>query len=217
MERAVPFVVEPARKRRPVEPRKRLAAAERRAQIAEAAGGVFLQAGRDGVTIQQVAAAAGVNVALLYRHFASLPALYEAAVVEPLGTLLEQRMEAGLAAAAGRPDDPRDRLAQVHEVLLATLVEAAPMLRVAMLGGHEGSRVFYAERIEPLLRRWIEPAYREVEGARPADCAMLARTVFGIHFSTALYAQLLGVEVDIATTARDVSDFIYLGLVATDG
>jgi AcrR family transcriptional regulator len=58
------------------EPRTRLAADERRALILEAAGRLFGERGYEGVTLDRIAAAAGVTKPVLYRHFASKKALY---------------------------------------------------------------------------------------------------------------------------------------------
>ena len=58
--------------------RKRLPGDERRAQIVTAARHVFSQHGYDGAKTLQIAKAAKVSEALLYRHFPSKLALYRA-------------------------------------------------------------------------------------------------------------------------------------------
>jgi AcrR family transcriptional regulator len=58
----------------------RLPAAERRAGIVGAATGCFAARGFGGTTTASVAAAAGVNEALLFRHFGSKQGLYLACV-----------------------------------------------------------------------------------------------------------------------------------------
>ncbi len=54
----------------------RLPGSERRALIETAAGRLFGERGYDGVTLDEIAAAAGVTKPILYRHFASKTALY---------------------------------------------------------------------------------------------------------------------------------------------
>lgn len=61
-------------------PRPRLAAAERRASILDAATACFAERGFSGTTTARVAARAGVNEALLFRHFGSKQELYLASV-----------------------------------------------------------------------------------------------------------------------------------------
>lgn len=56
--------------------RRRLPPAERRELILEAAGVAFGAAGYDGVTLDAIAAGAGVTKPILYRHFASKDELY---------------------------------------------------------------------------------------------------------------------------------------------
>lgn len=75
-------------------PGRRLPRAERRKQILAAATGAFVRAGFDDTGLDEVAEAAGVSRAILYRHFASKAELYRAV----LG-----RARARLHAAVGDP------------------------------------------------------------------------------------------------------------------
>lgn len=54
----------------------RLSATDRRQAILSAAAPIFARLGREGATTKEIARAAGVSEALLYRHFASKEALY---------------------------------------------------------------------------------------------------------------------------------------------
>jgi AcrR family transcriptional regulator len=58
--------------------RPRLSGNDRRSSILAAASSVFAEYGFDGAKSQQIAAAAGVSEALIYRHFTSKEALYRA-------------------------------------------------------------------------------------------------------------------------------------------
>jgi AcrR family transcriptional regulator len=57
---------------------KRMDSATRRASIIEAAKGVFARYGLEGARTQQIATAAGVSEALLFRHFPSKTHIYRA-------------------------------------------------------------------------------------------------------------------------------------------
>src|SRR5919106_3391967 len=56
----------------------RLSSEERRRAIVDAVRGVFAEKGFDGTTTRELAKAAGVSEALLYKHFPSKESLYAA-------------------------------------------------------------------------------------------------------------------------------------------
>lgn len=56
--------------------RKRLPSGERHAQIADIAAGLFAKKGFNGVTTREIARAARVNEAILFRHFPTKEAIY---------------------------------------------------------------------------------------------------------------------------------------------
>jgi AcrR family transcriptional regulator len=92
--------------------RKRLPTSARRALIVEAAGRLFGDRGYDGVTLDEVAAAAGVTKPILYRHFEDKRALY-------LALLERHREDLGSFAGAIPPEGPlTTRLRAVLEVWL---------------------------------------------------------------------------------------------------
>lgn len=61
-------------------PPTRLPASERRRSILPAASAIFARYGFEGARTQQIARAAGVSEALIFRHFASRQVLYRAAL-----------------------------------------------------------------------------------------------------------------------------------------
>jgi AcrR family transcriptional regulator len=211
-----------ARPKRPATPKKavakaagakkRLPAAERRQQLIDVAREVFLNVGRDGVSTHQIAEAAGVNVALLYQHFNSSVELFDVAVLEPLEQVLTERVSEAVETLPVPDGDPRQALAELHLALLMLLVETAPTLSIALFGDQEAGREFWRDRIDPLLENWLAATYRQLKGKhRPADPMTVAKAVFGIHLTQALYAHMLGVQLDVESVSRDVSDFVYLG------
>lgn len=76
----------------------RLSAVDRRQQILETASGIFARKGYEGTTTREIAEGAGVNEALLFRHFPSKENLYS--------TLIEE-----LSASRGK----RSRIKQIVE------------------------------------------------------------------------------------------------------
>jgi AcrR family transcriptional regulator len=87
-------------------PRARMAAADRRAGILDAARGAFAERGFHETSLDAVAERAGVSKALLYEHFASKRELYVAMLEMHVHELVE-RISGAVAGA--EPGEPRMR------------------------------------------------------------------------------------------------------------
>jgi TetR/AcrR family transcriptional repressor of mexJK operon len=86
----------------------------KRAAILDAAKRLFVELGYDGVSMDQIAAAAGVSKLTVYSHFGDKDALFAAAA----RAYCEQQLPAELFAAD--PDMPlRDRLLQIAQAFYA--------------------------------------------------------------------------------------------------
>jgi AcrR family transcriptional regulator len=75
--------------------RPRLSAPERRVQLLDVAGALFAAHGYHGLSMEQLAEAAGVSKPVLYQHFPSKRELY-IAVVSEAATEMEQRVRKAL-------------------------------------------------------------------------------------------------------------------------
>src|SRR5688572_21567188 len=73
-----------------VEPRTRLSAPERRSQLLAVAGRLFAEHGYHGLSMEQLADAAGVSKPVLYQHFPSKHELYLALVNDAIEELQSQ-------------------------------------------------------------------------------------------------------------------------------
>ena len=69
------------------EPRIRLSAPERRSQLLQVAGRLFAEQGFHGLSMEQLADAAGVSKPVLYQHFPSKRRLYLALIHDAIGEL----------------------------------------------------------------------------------------------------------------------------------
>lgn len=83
-------------------PRTRLSAAERRRTILDAALELFGARGYEGVSVDQIAAAAGINVSVIYRHVDSKEALHAAVLEEQWQSLLAYQAELIVETPPGR-------------------------------------------------------------------------------------------------------------------
>jgi TetR/AcrR family transcriptional regulator len=195
------------------ERRPRRSSAERRDEILDAARHVFLKSGYAGATVREIAAAADVNDAVLYRYFNTKEQLFEEAVAGPL------------EEAVGHAFRPAPGDAEVREVseafvrdLLDAMRDIAPLLLI-VLGDAERGAAFYRDRFEPALGRLREAidtnlpewAHRDFD----PDLAMLA--VCGMCWFIALHNRFgttpTGEPDDIAP---EVLSIVWDGLRARD-
>ena len=96
-------------------PRRLLPAAERRQAILGAAGIAFVDHGFAGTSMDDVAAQCGVTRLIVYRHFASKEALYEAVLAD-----VARRLSEAFAAAL------EDRAGQAAVAALLSVARADP-------------------------------------------------------------------------------------------
>ncbi|HVE94604.1 MAG TPA: helix-turn-helix domain-containing protein [Acidimicrobiales bacterium] len=97
------------------ERRRLLAAPERRAAILNAAGAAFADHGFAGTSMDDVATECGVSRLILYRHFATKDALYEAVLSD-----VAQRLSVAFAAAL------EDRAGQAAVAALLSVARSDP-------------------------------------------------------------------------------------------
>ncbi len=129
-------------------PRKRLKAEDRRQSILAAAQGLFAGAGLHGAPVDDIARAAGISPAILYRHFPSKEALYNA-VLERISCQRESYIQAIVDSSSEFPD--------VLRLMTAAYVDSVAAepdyLRMEMHSVLEGNRAtaqFFENRWRPL-------------------------------------------------------------------
>ena len=115
---------------------RRMKAPERRASILAVAKVLFADRGFHGVSVDEIARRLGVSPAVLYRHFDSKEALYEAALSEIAG-----RRESYVEAALAGPDDFASVLRRMTQVFAAGVARDPDYLRMEMHGMLEDAAV----------------------------------------------------------------------------
>ena len=108
-------------------PRKTAAAIPTRDAVFHAAARLFSARGFEGVSMDDIAEAAGVNKAMIYYHFADKLALFRAIIADML-----QAMGARVAAIVGAPLDPAAKLDRFIENFVR-LADERPWLPPLML------------------------------------------------------------------------------------
>ena len=124
-------------------PRKDVATVPTRDAVFQAAATLFSAKGFDGVSMDDIAARAGVNKAMIYYHFADKLALYRSVVADMLMAVAESI--AAIAESSMTPSEKLDRFVE-HFVRLADarpwfptlmmreIAEGAPHLDLDTLG-----------------------------------------------------------------------------------
>lgn len=144
--------------------RKRLPADERRAQILAAAASVFGSRGFEATRMDDVADKAGVAKALLYKHFPSKDALFEA-LLDEQARLFASELRSLLAAGAG--EQPQQLLRRGLALWLGQLSDERPV-HFSDPGGHDAY-----EAARNRVREIVVDAIRSVEPTVRQDAAWL--------------------------------------------
>jgi AcrR family transcriptional regulator len=170
---------------------KRLPASDRRRQLLEAALELFSRKGYQGTTTKEIASAAGVTEAIIFRHFPTKQDLYSA--------VLDLKHESGEIEAVmaqwqilmDASDDRGLFRAIMQKVLEGYRVDPRPsrVLLFAALEGHEAGLEQHRQRSFPLYERIYQyVARRQSEGAiRPGHTGAIIVAAVG---AAAYYAQM---------------------------
>ncbi len=174
----------------------RLTASDRRQQILEAASGLFARKGYQGATTREIAEEAGINEALLFRHFPSKENLY--------WTLIEE-----LCAARGRTQKIRRILerggsdSEVFEAIAREFLnrsardrELTRLLWFTALENHELSARFFNTFIAGIYEELATHIRRRIRQGRFRKCDPLlaARGFLGMLVYHFLVQELFGGE-----------------------
>lgn len=176
----------------------RMPGEDRRRQLLRVAVDSFARNGFSGTKTKDIAAAAGVSEAILFRHFASKEDLYHAILDEKEATMGGDRWFVEMNELAERRDDRGLFLHFARQVIRSFREDAAfhRLLLYASLEGHLLADLFHERFGLPtgdFLARYI--AQRQKEGAfRECDPRIAVMFLVGstVHFAMARY--VMGVK-----------------------
>ena len=126
---------------------KRLKAAERRATILAVAKVLFSDKGYHGVSVDEIAGRLGVSPAILYRHFASKEALYEAVLNE-----ISCKRESYVEVVVDSDGNFEDVLRRITRIYVDSVSRDPDYLRMELhsaLDGSAATRQFFENRWRP--------------------------------------------------------------------
>jgi TetR/AcrR family transcriptional regulator len=151
----------------------RLTGADRRRQLIEAAMDLFARKGFAGTTTREIAAAAGVSEAIIFRHFHTKRELYTAIIEHNMRSAGAQQILSGMEACMAAGDDEG-----LFRVIAKAIVEGhrkdarfERLMLHAGLEGHELAAIYQREFGLPmfdtlrayLLRRQRAGALRNID------------------------------------------------------
>ncbi|MBI3951305.1 MAG: TetR/AcrR family transcriptional regulator [Acidobacteria bacterium] len=201
--------------------RTRMSAQDRRRQIVRTAMELFARKGFNGTTTKEISLEAGVNEAIIFRHFATKEELYAAIIdykmqegQEKIRSVLERNME--------RKDDQA-----IFENLAYGILEFhrrdgtfMRLLLHSALERHDLSRIFYETHVTPNFRFIADYiAQRIKDGAyRPVDAKAAARAFIGMVAYQAQVRELFDpngrlVRLSSRQAARTFADIFLRGVL----
>jgi TetR/AcrR family transcriptional regulator len=192
---------------------------DRRRQLLRVAVDSFARNGFSGTKTKDIAAAAGVSEAILFRHFASKEDLYHAILDEKEATMGSERLLAEMNELAERRDD-RGLFRHMARRIVSSFQEDAPFHRLllyASLEGHLLADLFHERFGLPMgdfLSRYI--ALRQTEGAfRDCDPGAAVMFVMGSIIHYAMARHVLGAKkfpADEEAVMEQLVDLAFSGL-----
>ncbi len=173
--------------------RRRPSSQERQAGLIAAAAALFAAKGFNGTTTREIAKAAGVSEALVFKHFPTKRALYAAILAEKVS--VDELLEAVEESAKKRDDRRVFMLIAGFRIRPGVDPTLLRLLLFSALEGHELSDIFFAKHHKVFydhLATYIQ--LRIDEGAfRDVDPLLAARAFIGIVVHHRLLHEIFGV------------------------
>lgn len=188
---------------------------ERQAGLITAAASLFAAKGFNGTTTKEIARAAGVSEALVFKHFPTKRALYGAILAEKV--TINELLEAVEESAKKRDDRRVFTLIASFRIRPGADSTLLRLLLFSALEGHELSEMFFGKHHRVFydhLATYIET--RIAEGAfRKVDPLLAARAFIGMVVHHRLLHEIFGVPMHRShdETVTTYVDLFLTGLV----
>jgi AcrR family transcriptional regulator len=199
----------PARSKTAAKPAKqtRISADERRESILSAARETFIRVGYSGARTKEIAAMAGINEALIYRHFKSKEELFDCAVIEPLEHWMATYNHLGESIVKATKSETKLELLQRTGVeFMLEIHQILPLLGIALFGSEGHGPDFYRKRLVPIIQAWTERtrlAMPPDARGKSIDPAFFAMAGIGASIFLAADAHFRGVPFDHVAAAAN--------------
>lgn len=202
----------------------RMAAEDRRQQILDVAIRLFSQKGFRGTTTKEIALAAGVNEAIIFRHFATKRDLYSAIIDQKACAADVQTIDAEIEKAMSHQND-RKVFETIAFHILNKHEEDESFMRLmfySALEGHELSDLFFRNYVSERFRllagyikqRIAAGVFRKIDpmiGVRMFFGTVLHHAIMNRFFNQSLGAQKLIISNRIA--AERFAEIFLAGII----
>jgi AcrR family transcriptional regulator len=201
----------------------RFTAADRRLQILETATGIFALQGYGGTTTREIAERAGVNEAIIFRHFPSKEELYWA-VIEHTCHEGQGRKIVGKWLSGKRPH--REVFAGIAEDFLRLREKDSTLSRLLLFSALENHRLshrFFRVHIAEMYEELAQYIREQIAAGkfRPLDPLLAARGFWGMVVYHFLIQELFGgkkyQKLDAAEVAGTLADLWLQGMLPESG
>lgn len=160
----------------------RFSAQDRRNQILDVATQLFARQGFEGTTTRAIAERAGVNEAIIFRHFPSKELLYRAVIEK---NVRESGHASSIRAILERDGDLRESMIEIAASLLRSRISNPTLTRLFLysaLEGHDLSNQFLRSYIMQSVTNLTEFLRSRMERGviRRGNALLMARGFFGM-------------------------------------
>jgi AcrR family transcriptional regulator len=188
-------------------PTPRVAARDRRQQILAVATQLFADQGFNGTTTRQIADHAGVNEAIIFRHFPTKEELYWAVIEHKC---LEGQGRKIVRDCLGISGDHREVFAAIAEQFLTSRERDFTLGRLLLFSALENHRLthrFFRTHIAELYEEMAQYIRQQIEEGkfRDVDPLLAARAFWGMVVYHVLIQELFGGKKYQKLEARHVS------------
>lgn len=193
-----------------------MSAEDRRQQILETATELFARQGFEGTTTRQIAERAGINEAIIFRHFSSKEDLYWAIIDESC------RARGGAEHLRERLQSSADDLAlfaSIAERMLRRDPTLSRLLLFSALENHRLSQRFFRTHVAQYYELLADHIRRGIEEGRfrQVDPLLAARGFLGMVFYHYMIQELFGGkkydQFDPAEVGRILADIFLRGML----
>ena len=191
-----------------------MAGSDRRNQLLDAALEVFSRKGFEGTTTKEVAAAAGVTEAIIFRHFPSKQALYTAVLDHKAQSPEFQEWLAEIKGWMEQNDDVQVLRSMASVILKSHRADMRfeRVLLFAALEGHELGLAHNRQLVAPiyeLLRDYF--ARRQSEGAVAGlHPGAIIAAIAGMTKNHAMMTQMFGYSTEGLTDEDVIESFVHI-------